>query len=228
MNAVKSEKGNVTHNNKSKYKEVRATYFSKEEKCFYIDAWKTDNSSEEGTVIAKVYIGNPDPKVRYIDETARMYENVRITINKAAEKLHNMNVKNNIHEKLQTFIDDFNVEYKKDNKLPHKLITSLIKSGRHYKFISTSDDNVTPSHRFCIKLQDALNKGVISQIQAFLNTNPELLPTRLVSLKFKPHGDDTVEMFLDNGWELNFNINNATPQSKDIELYAQLIGVPVL
>ena len=30
------------------------------------------------------------------------------------------------------------------------------------------------------------------------------LPTRLVALEFKPDSDNTVEMYLDNGWQLSF------------------------
>ena len=53
----------------SKYGEIRNDFFDEEEQKWNIDAWFTDDGSEEGVVIAKV-----DPvtkEVEYIDDDAR-------------------------------------------------------------------------------------------------------------------------------------------------------------
>ena len=36
------------------------------------------------------------------------------------------------------------------------------------------------------------------------------LPSRLVAIELKPNSDNTVEMYLDNGWQLSFRIHNAS------------------
>ena len=53
----------------SRWSEIRDDFFDEEERCVYIDAWRTDNDDEEGDVIAKVYVDTP--KVEYLDERAR-------------------------------------------------------------------------------------------------------------------------------------------------------------
>lgn len=37
------------------FAEVKADYYSEDDKCYYVDAWKTNDDSEEGKVIARVY-----------------------------------------------------------------------------------------------------------------------------------------------------------------------------
>lgn len=48
----------------SKWKEIRCDFFDEEEEKYMVDAWKTDNDSEEGTVIAKLDLS--DGTVEYI------------------------------------------------------------------------------------------------------------------------------------------------------------------
>lgn len=49
----------------------------------------------------------------------------------------------------------------------------------------------------------------------------------LVALEFKPGSTNTVEMFLDNGWQLSFRIHSAsTKVEPSLKFDVQFIGMP--
>lgn len=56
----------------SKYNEIRINFFDEDEKKWFIDAWKTDECYEKGSVIAKIdlYTGT----VEYLDADAKTDE----------------------------------------------------------------------------------------------------------------------------------------------------------
>lgn len=56
----------------SKYNEIRINFFDEDEKKWFVDAWKTDDRWEEGSVIAKIdlYTGI----VEYLDADAKADE----------------------------------------------------------------------------------------------------------------------------------------------------------
>lgn len=56
----------------SKYNEIRINFFDEDEKKWFVDAWKTDDDCEEGSVIAKIdlYTGT----VEYLDADAKTDE----------------------------------------------------------------------------------------------------------------------------------------------------------
>ncbi|MBO7388465.1 MAG: HaeIII family restriction endonuclease, partial [Methanomicrobium sp.] len=54
------------------------------------------------------------------------------------------------------------------------------------------------------------------------------LPSRIVALEFKPNSENTVEMYLDNGWQLSFRIHNAsTKVESSLKFDIQIISMPV-
>ena len=52
----------------SKYREIRNNFVDEEDHKVYIDAWKTKNPNEEGSVIAKIDLATYE--VEYLDERA--------------------------------------------------------------------------------------------------------------------------------------------------------------
>lgn len=62
-------------------------------------------------------------------------------------------------------------------------------------------------------MHGTLNKPCKNKISAITVPIVEL-PTRLVALEFKPDSDNTVEMYLDNGWQLSFRIYNASTKAE--------------
>lgn len=67
----------------SKWNDIRSTYFDENEEKQFVDAWKTDDDNEEGTVIAKIDLG--DNTVEYLDEDAKTDEDAQAIINKVLE-----------------------------------------------------------------------------------------------------------------------------------------------
>ena len=54
------------------------------------------------------------------------------------------------------------------------------------------------------------------------------LPTELIAIRLKPGSSTTVEMYLNNGWQLSFRIHNAaTKVETSLKFDIQFIGMPV-
>ena len=53
------------------------------------------------------------------------------------------------------------------------------------------------------------------------------LPTRIVSLEFKPDSKNTLELYLDRGWQFTFRIHNASSKvESSLKFDIQIIGMP--
>lgn len=126
---------------------------------------------------------------------------------------------------LQAFIDEVNRANKKDNTMPIKMIEYLIGIEDYYKVVSKDSKRLTMVYTF--NIHDTLNKPAKNKVSAI--TVPVVkLPTRLVALEFKPNSDDTVEMYLDNGWQLSFRIHNAsTKVEPSLKFDVRFVSMPM-
>ena len=53
------------------------------------------------------------------------------------------------------------------------------------------------------------------------------LPTRIVSLEYKPDSKNTLELYFDGGWQFSFRIYNAsTKVESSLKFDIQIIGMP--
>ena len=53
------------------------------------------------------------------------------------------------------------------------------------------------------------------------------LPSRIVSLDFKPGSNNTVELYMDGGWQFSFRIHNAkTDVETSLKFDIQIVGMP--
>ena len=125
---------------------------------------------------------------------------------------------------LQAFMNEIIKSYCSDKSIPRKMIEYLIGIKDYYKIISRDDERLTLIHTF--NLHGTLNqpsKRVVSAI-----TVPKIsLPTELVALKFKCNSKNTIEMYLNNSWQLNFRIHNAsTKVEPSLKFDIKLIGMP--
>lgn len=71
-------------NTMSKWSEIRCDFFDEEEEKYFVDAWKTDDDNEEGTVIAKLDLA--DGTVEYLDEDAKTDEYAQEVIKEMLEE----------------------------------------------------------------------------------------------------------------------------------------------
>lgn len=126
---------------------------------------------------------------------------------------------------LQAFIDEINRANSKDNTMPRKMIEYLIGIEDYYKVVSKDGKKLTMIHTF--NMHGSLNQPAENRVSAI--TVPIVkLPTRLVALEFKPNSDNTVEMYLDNGWQLSFRIHNAsTKVEPSLKFDVQFISMPM-
>lgn len=126
---------------------------------------------------------------------------------------------------LQAFMDEVNRAYREDQSMPRKMIEYLIGTKDYYKIVSKDSKRLTLVHTF--NMHGTLNKPAKNKISAITVPVVEL-PTRLVALEFKPDSSNTVEMFLDNGWQLSFRIHNAsTKVESSLKFDVQFVGMPV-
>lgn len=125
---------------------------------------------------------------------------------------------------LNAFMSEINIAYKKDNSMPKKMIEYLIGVKDYYKIVSRDNKKLTLIHTF--NMHDTLNKPSEHKISAITVPIVEL-PTRLIALDFKPDSSNTIEMFLDNGWQLSFRIHNASSKvEQSLKFDIQFIGMP--
>ena len=107
---------------------------------------------------------------------------------------------------LQAFMDEINRAYEQDKELPRKLLEYLIGSEDYYKVVSRDNKRLTMIHTF--NVHGNLNKPSKVKISAI--TVPIVdLPSEIIAFRFKPDSDNTVEMYLNNGWQISFRIHNA-------------------
>ena len=126
---------------------------------------------------------------------------------------------------LQSFIDEIKRAYDNDKEIPRKMIEYLIGVKDYYKVVSRDNKKMTIIHTF--NIHDTLNKP--SKVKVSAVTVPLVeLPTRIALIEFKPESNNTVEMYLDNGWQLSFRIHNAsTKVEPSLKFDIQFIGMPV-
>lgn len=126
---------------------------------------------------------------------------------------------------LQAFIDEVNRAYEKDKDMPRKMIEYLIGKKDYYKIVSRDSKRLTLIHTF--NMHETLNKPSKDKDSDIIVPVVKL-PTRLVALEFKPNSSNTVEMFLDNGWQLSFRIHNAsTKVEPSLKFDVQFISMPM-
>ena len=125
---------------------------------------------------------------------------------------------------LKAFMQELRLTYANHKELPHKMVEYLLGEFDFYKVVSIDNQRVTQINTF--NLHGTLNKnGKRNKAKA---TIPRvLLPTRIVSLDFKPGSDNTIELYLDGGWQFSFRIHNAsTMVESSLKFDIQIIGMP--
>lgn len=125
---------------------------------------------------------------------------------------------------IKAFMQELRLTYGNHKELPQKMVEYLLGEFDFYKVVSIDNQRMTQINTF--NLHGTLNKnGKRNKAKA---TIPRvLLPTRIVSLDFKPGSDNTIELYLDGGWQFSFRIHNAsTMVESSLKFDIQIIGMP--
>lgn len=125
---------------------------------------------------------------------------------------------------LQAFIDEIKRSSCANSEVPKRMVEYLLGEFDFYKVISIDSRRITQIQTY--NLHGELN-------QASKISKPKIavpiacLPTRIVSLDFKPNSTNTVELYMDSGWQFSFRIHNAsTKVETSLKFDIQIVGMP--
>ncbi|WP_071147592.1 HaeIII family restriction endonuclease [Bacteroides ihuae] len=125
---------------------------------------------------------------------------------------------------LTAFINEINRQYQIHKDIPGKLVEYLLGKYDFYKIISMDRELTTQIQSY--NLHGTLNQNSESK-QASIQIPIASLPTRIVSLDFIPDKTNTVELYMDGGWQFSFRIHNAeTYVAPTLKFDIQIVGMP--
>lgn len=125
---------------------------------------------------------------------------------------------------LRAFMNEVKRSYAEHPDIPRKMVEYLLGEFDFYKIISVDSRRVTRIQGF--NLHGTLNRAA-SRRRAYINVPIVPLPTRIVSLDYKPSSGNTVELYLDGGWQFSFRIHNAkTEVESSLKFDIQMVGIP--
>lgn len=125
---------------------------------------------------------------------------------------------------LNAFINEVTHAYSNNSSIPTKMVEYLIGINDYYKIVSHDRKQITFVHTF--NIHGTLNKPSRVKVSAF-SVPVVSLPTELIALQFKTGSKNTIEMYLNNGWQLSFRIHNAsTKVEPSLKFDIQFIGMP--
>lgn len=125
---------------------------------------------------------------------------------------------------LEAFVEEIRDASTKHKDLPKKITEYLLGQYDFYKVISIDHERSTRINAF--NLYGTLNQsGKKSKPKQKIPKT--LLPTRIVSLDFKPNSSTTVELYMDRGWQFSFRIHSANSKVENsLKFDIQSIGMP--
>ena len=125
---------------------------------------------------------------------------------------------------LEAFIEEINKTYAEHKDLPRKMTEYLLGQYDFYKVISVDREKTTRLNAF--NLHGSLNQPGRNK-KSQISIPKTLLPTRIVSLAFKPKSKTTVELYMNNGWQFSFRIHSADKiVENSLKFDIQSIGMP--
>ncbi len=125
---------------------------------------------------------------------------------------------------LQAFIDEIKRSNCANSDVPKRMVEYLLGEFDFYKVISIDSLRIT-------QIQTYNLHGKLNQESKIAKPKIEVplacLPTRIVSLDFKPNSANTVELYMDGGWQFSFRIHNAsTKVETSLKFDIQIVGMP--
>ena len=125
---------------------------------------------------------------------------------------------------LNAFVNEVRRSNESDSSVPRKMVEYLLGEFDFYKVVSIDSKRVTQIQTF--NLHGTLNQASSTETPK-LSIPIASLPTRIVSLDFKPGSNNTVELYMDGGWQFSFRIHNAaTKVEPSLKFDVQIIGRP--
>ena len=125
---------------------------------------------------------------------------------------------------LQAFMNEIRRSNALNSELPKRMVEYLLGEFDFYKVISIDSKRIT-------QIQTYNLHGKLNQASRMKKPKIEVplacLPMRIVSLDFKPNSTNTVELYMDGGWQFSFRIHNAsTKVETSLKFDIQIVGMP--
>lgn len=125
---------------------------------------------------------------------------------------------------LKSFMQEIKENNLAGKTIPKKMVEYLLGAFDFYKVVSIDREHKTQIQSY--NLHGTLNKPSKKSKSKILVPIASL-PTRIVSLDFKPESTNTVELYMDGGWQFSFRIHNAaTLVETSLKFDIQIIGMP--
>lgn len=125
---------------------------------------------------------------------------------------------------LQAFIDEIKRSNALNADVPKKMVEYLLGEFDFYKVISIDSKRITQIQTY--NLHGKLNQPG-NTAKPKIEVPLACLPTRIVNIDFKPNSTNTVELYMDGGWQFGFRIHNASIKVEtSLKFDIQIIGMP--
>lgn len=125
---------------------------------------------------------------------------------------------------LNAFMDELKRSIKSNPEIPRKMVEYLLGEYDFYKVVSVDSKRITQI--FTFNLKGTLNKPSRTN-QPSVSIPIANLPTRLIYMDFKPEKKNTIEMYMDEGWQFSFRIHNASSKVEpSLKFDIQTVGMP--
>ncbi|MDE7153310.1 MAG: HaeIII family restriction endonuclease [Muribaculaceae bacterium] len=125
---------------------------------------------------------------------------------------------------LKAFIDEISLQSKLHHEVPSRMVEYLLGKFDFYKIISIDKEELTRVQGY--NMHGTLNQPSNSR-QAEIEVPIVSLPTRIVHIGFVPDKNNTVEIYMDGGWQFSFRIHNAaTYVEPSLKFDIQIVGMP--
>ena len=125
---------------------------------------------------------------------------------------------------LNAFKEEVERSYGFHSEVPRRMVEYLLGEYDFYKVVSVDAKKITQIFTFNLR-------GTLNQSTKTTKPTTEIpiakLPTRIVSIDFKPNKKNTIEMFMDEGWQFSFRIHNASSKVEpSLKFDVQIVGMP--
>lgn len=126
---------------------------------------------------------------------------------------------------LNAFMDEIQLQSDLHPEVPSKMVEYLLGKYDFYKVISIDREELTRVQGF--NMYGSLNQPSLSGKVAEIEVPLVALPTRIVVMEFAPNKNNTINVYMDGGWQFSFRIHNAaTLVETSLKFDIQIVGMP--
>lgn len=125
---------------------------------------------------------------------------------------------------LNAFMSEIKRSYSSDPSMAKRLAEYLLGKYDFYKVISIDRKRETQIQP--VNMRGTLNKPT-SVKKSVVSVPLTALPERIISIEMKPGSKNTLELYMDNGWQFSFRIHSAETEVKSsLKFDVQAVGIP--